>query len=121
METLLAYCGLSCETCPIYQATLEPDSTIQEKLRESIAEECRTVYGMNLLAADIGDCDGCRADTGRIFKGCLDCEIRKCSRQRKLESCAFCNNYACDKLLKHFAIDPEARKRLEEIRLSAIN
>lgn len=116
MEPLLAYCGLSCETCPIYLATLETDQAIQEKLRELIAEDCRTIYGMNIQAGDITDCDGCREDTGRLFTGCLNCEIRKCARMKSLESCAFCGEFACDRLLKHFANDPNARLRLEEIR-----
>lgn len=76
---------------------------------------------MNLAAADIGDCDGCRADAGRIFKGCLDCGIRNCARENKLESCAFCGNYPCEKLLKHFNNGPEARIRLEKIRQSNQN
>lgn len=116
MDILPAYCGLMCETCPIFQASLEPDLFKQQKMRESIAEECRRIYGMDLQASDIGDCEGCRTGTGKIFKGCLDCEIRICARARNLENCAFCRDYACNKLLKHFEVDPEARIRLDEMR-----
>jgi hypothetical protein len=85
-------------------------------MRESIAEQCSNLYGMNLQAKDITDCDGCRADTGRIFSGCLNCEIRKCARGRNIDCCAFCDDYACEALEKNFSLEVEAKTRLEEIR-----
>lgn len=121
METTIAYCGLSCDTCPVYLATLEEDSDRQRKMRESIAEQCSKLYGMNLLYIDINDCDGCRAIAGRIFAGCLNCEIRKCVIGRNIDSCAFCNDYACDILEKHFSLDPGAKVRLEEVRKKTNN
>jgi hypothetical protein len=62
METMIAYCGLNCYTCPIHLATNEPDQIKQQKMRESIAELCTKQYGMNLQPEDITDCDGCRAN-----------------------------------------------------------
>ncbi|GEM_PF-4584473 len=29
MKTMIAYCGLNCETCPIHLATIEQDPTVQ--------------------------------------------------------------------------------------------
>lgn len=116
METSVAYCGLACDTCPIHLATLEPDHSRRQTMRESIAELCTKQYGMNLQPEDITDCDGCRANTGRLFSGCLNCEIRKCVLLKNNESCAFCKDYVCEILQKHFLLDPEAEIRLEEIR-----
>lgn len=116
MKTLIAYCGLRCDTCPIHSATLEQDVSQQQTMRKSIAELCAKIYGMNLQPEDITDCDGCRANTGRIFSGCLNCEIRKCASEKNIDSCAFCNNYACEILEKHFLLDSSAKIRLEEIR-----
>jgi hypothetical protein len=116
METMIAYCGLKCDTCPIHLATNEPDQIKQQKMRESIAELCTKQYGMNLQPEDITDCDGCSANTGKLFSGCWDCEIRKCAIQKHVESCAFCNDYACNILQEHFSHDPEAQIRLEDIR-----
>ena len=116
MEAMIAYCGLNCGSCPIHLATLEQDKAKQQKMRESIARQCTEVYHMNLMPEDITDCDGCRADTGRIFSGCLNCEIRKCAILKNIESCAYCNDYACERLKKHFSLDPDAETRLEEIR-----
>jgi hypothetical protein len=85
-------------------------------MRESIVELCSQQYGMNLRLEDITDCDGCRANDERLFSGCLNCEIRKCAGKKNIENCAYCNNYACEILKKHFLLDPGAKTRLEEIR-----
>lgn len=116
MNNTIAYCGLNCETCPIHVATLEQNQPRQKTMRTSIAEVCKEQYGMNLSPEEITDCDGCRADTGRLFPGCLSCEIRKCASHRNLETCAQCTAYACDKLNALFHRDPDAQIRLEEIR-----
>ena len=116
MESMIAYCGLTCDSCPIHLSTLEVDKARQLTMRESIAEQCSELYGMILKPEDITDCDGCRADTGRLFSGCLNCEIRKCANQKKIESCAHCTDYACARLNEHFLLDSNAQTRLEEIR-----
>ena len=116
MNKMMAYCGLTCDSCPIYLATLEQDKSHQQEMRISIARLCSEQYGMNLKPEDITDCDGCRADTGRLFSGCWNCEIRKCASQRNLESCAYCPEYACDKLTEFLSHETDAQNRLEEIR-----
>jgi len=118
MDIVIAYCGLACDSCPIHLAMLEPDKSRQQILRISIAGQCSKHYGMNLQAEDISDCDGCRANTGRLFSGCYQCEIRKCAILKNIESCAYCSDYACETLRKHFSLDPEAKTRLEKIRTS---
>lgn len=113
---MLAYCGLGCDTCPIHLATLEQDKSKQLIMRVAIAKIFSDHYGMNLQPKDINDCDGCRSETGRLFSGCRSCEIRNCAVERKLDSCAFCGEYACDKLRKFFESEPDAQKRLEALR-----
>ena len=113
---MIAYCGLRCDNCPIHLATLEQDKSRQQTMRESIAEQCSKLYGMHLQPGDVTDCDGCRADTGRLFSGCLNCEIRKCASRKSIESCAYCSDYACEKLKQFFTLDPDAQIRLEKIR-----
>ena len=85
-------------------------------MRETIAQMCREQYGMDLQLQDITDCDGCRSGTDRLFFGCANCEIRVCAIDKKLTSCAFCADYACEKLLKHFKSDPSAQDRLDKLR-----
>jgi len=116
METITAYCGLICETCPIHLATLETDISQQAKMRVLIAEELSKIYGTTPKPEIITDCDGCKVNNGRLFTGCADCEIRKCAILKNLLNCAYCSDYACDKLNRHFAIDHGAQERLEVIR-----
>ena len=116
MEEMIAFCGLNCVTCPIHLATLEDDQKKQQSLRKSIVKLCTEQYVMNLLPEDVTDCDGCRANTGRLFSGCYNCRIRQCASNKNIESCAFCDDYACETLLEHFTHDPEARTRLDKIR-----
>jgi hypothetical protein len=115
-QPMLAYCGLLCDTCPIHLATLESDKSKQAALRIDIAAICNEKYGMTLGPSDVTDCDGCRADTGRIFSECLACEIRHCVRQKYLESCAACGDYPCKILERVFHDDPAAQDRLDAIR-----
>jgi len=107
-----AYCGLACDSCPIHLATLEPDRLKQLAMRADVVRICAEKYGMRLEIHDVSDCDGCRAG-GRTFSGCERCEIRKCAVSRHVDSCAFCTDYACDKLQGHFKSDPESRVRLD--------
>jgi hypothetical protein len=116
MGKMLAYCGLRCDTCPVYVATREKDDDRKHEMRVSIARQCNEKYGMELEAEDISDCDGCIAVGGRLFKGCTQCEIRKCAMQKNLTSCAFCDEFGCDKLQEHFCLDPESLRRLEGLR-----
>ncbi len=115
---MIAYCGLTCDSCPIHLATLEKDKSRQLARRESIAEDCRKLYGMNLQTMDITDCYGCLATTGSMFSGCLNCEIRKCASRKNIESCAYCSDYACERLKEHFLHEPGSQVRLEKIRLT---
>jgi hypothetical protein len=85
-------------------------------MRVAIAEECYEQYGMKMQPEDINDCDGCCANTGRIFSGCLTCEVRKCAMSKNLKSCAYCSDYICKKLKERLLLDPDAQRRLEELR-----
>jgi hypothetical protein len=112
----IAYCGLDCLSCPIHLATLEPDAIKRHAMRVEIAHECFVHYGMKLMPEDVSDCDGCRAGTGRLFTSCRACAIRECASSMQLENCAFCENYACERLGEIFRSDPQAKTRLEKIR-----
>ena len=61
---MISYCGLNCETCPIHLATLEKDRSRQYEMRREIAGICNKKYKMRMKPEDVGDCDGCTADTG---------------------------------------------------------
>jgi hypothetical protein len=116
MSELLAYCGLVCQTCPIYLATREENKEEQARTRVEISRLCKEHYGMKYEPEDITDCDGCRTEGGRLFSACKDCAIRNCARQKGVETCAHCTDYVCGKLEAFFATDQTAKTRLDEVR-----
>jgi hypothetical protein len=116
MDKMIAYCGLECKSCPIHLATLTQNLSRQQMMRKSIAEQCSQHYSMDFQPGDINDCDGCKANTGRLFSGCLKCEVRKCAGKKNIENCAFCCDYPCNSLKALFNHDPGAQIRLDEIR-----
>jgi len=113
---MIAYCGLTCHGCSIYLATREQNPKKKREMRADIARICNEKYGTQYKLEDISDCDGCQTEAGRLFLGCETCQIRKCAREKHIDNCARCDQYACEELEKFFNTEPHARKRLDEIR-----
>jgi hypothetical protein len=116
MGEVISYCGLICKKCPIYLATREKNDDKRYKMRAEIARQIKEHYGEEYKPEDITDCDGCKTEGGRLFSGSKNCHMRKCARQKGFENCAHCNEYACERIEKFFAADPDARERLDAIR-----
>lgn len=116
MTEMIAYCGLTCKTCPIYLATRQKNKKEQARMRAEIVKRCQVHYGIKYTLEDITDCDGCKTAGGRLFSASTNCLIRKCARGKRLENCALCAEYACEKLTALFKTDLTARKRLDAIR-----
>lgn len=113
---MIAYCGLTCHGCAIRRATMEKNQEKRLQMKVNIAQEIKNHYGTDYKPEDIGDCDGCKTEGGRLFSGCEHCHMRKCARAKHIENCAYCDEYTCEKLEEFFATDPSAKKRLDEIR-----
>jgi len=113
---MIAYCGLTCQTCPIYLATRQKEKEEQTRMRVEIVRLCKEHYGMDYDVKDITDCDGCVTEGGRRFSACKNCLIRKCARENELENCAHCTEYICEKLGEFFKTEPTTRTCLDEIR-----
>ena len=116
MEKMIAYCGLRCDTCPILQATRQTNDEKKYEMRAEIARQIKKHLGQDCKPEDVTDCDGCKAVSGRLFSSCSKCVVRKCASQKGVETCAHCDEYACDKLEKLFSTEPGAKESLEEIR-----
>ena len=115
MEENMAYCGLICQTCQIYLATREPDEEKKYNMRVDIAQEITKHYGGETKPEDVGDCDGCKTESGRLFSN-NNCPMRICAIEKGIENCAYCEDYPCEELEKLFTTDLGARKRLDIIR-----
>ncbi|HYA13697.1 MAG TPA: DUF3795 domain-containing protein [Syntrophales bacterium] len=111
MEKMIAFCGINCAECPTFLATQEDN----DRKRERVVERWYKDYHMQIKAEDI-NCDGCLSETGRLFSHCNVCEIRKCGQEKKVENCAHCKEYPCQKLNKFFEVVPHGKVTLDEIR-----
>ncbi len=86
MRQLIAYCGLDCERCEAYIATLKDD----DEMRRKIAKEWSEMNNAEITPEMIY-CDGCRAD-GKKTPFCESmCPIRLCAKGRKMETCGSCS------------------------------
>jgi hypothetical protein len=115
---MIAYCGLNCITCPIYLATREKNPEKQRQMKEQIVIAIKKYLGEEKRVEDITDCDGCKMQSGRLYSGCRNCQIRKCASEKGLENCAYCSEYPCEKLSKFF--DSEGEQAGAKTRLDAI-
>ena len=116
MDEMISYCGLSCHDCAILLAVKEKDLKKKSEMRVEIARQIKEHYGMEAKPENITDCDGCKAESGRIFSGSNNCKVRKCAKEKVVETCAHCDEYACDKLQELWAKEPHSKERLDIIR-----
>jgi len=112
-KKMISVCGLVCSECGAFIAT----QTHDDKKRKEVAEHWSKEYHVEIKPEDI-NCDGCTSTTGVVFNYPRVCEIRACGLEKKVKNCAFCAEYACEKLTKFFAMAPVAKATLEEIRKS---
>ena len=110
---MIAYCEMDCSKCEGYLATQENDNS----KRAEVAEKWSVQYNADINPEQI-NCNGCKSDGIKFFFTESMCEIRRCAMEKDVMNCAYCNEYACEKLEKFFHMAPEAKKRLDEIRSS---
>ena len=111
MDKIIAYCGIVCSECPAYIATQTDD----DAKRREVAEQWTKQFGHELKPEDI-NCDGCLTEGPRLWRDCKNCKIRGCARERNVENCAYCDDYACETLAKLFEDYSPAKETLDEIR-----
>jgi len=114
MDKMIAYCGIVCAECPAFEATQKNDDAKRKKVAEMWSKQ----YKMAVKPEDI-NCDGCISGSKKLLNYCSICEIRKCGQAKGVKNCAYCDDYACEKLTKWLAMaPPEAKATLEKIRKS---
>ena len=84
---LLSYCGYRCDLC----AARSDDP----ELRQRMVDGWRKYLGHQQYTAENVRCDGCRSNGRLADKGC---QARPCAIERKVECCAYCDEFPCGKL-----------------------
>lgn len=85
MEKLIACCGLDCEACDAYLATVNDDGALREKTAKLWAK----LNGAPITPEMI-NCLGCRAEGPKTPYCESMCEIRKCAAKNGFATCGEC-------------------------------
>jgi len=113
VDKIIGFCGTTCTECPAFLATQEDDNDERVKIAELWSKQ----YNADIKPEDI-NCEGCLSESRQLFSYCKVCEIRRCGQERHVNNCAYCDDYACEKLNKLLNMAPEARLTLEGSRKS---
>lgn len=91
---MIAYCGLHCNECKAFKATQAKDY----EQKKQIARHWSDQGEIKFKPEDV------------------DCKIRPCAEEKKVKTCAHCDDYPCEELKEYLSTDPVATRNLEEIR-----
>ena len=107
MGKMIAYCGIDCSECGLYQAWLNND----QALREKTAAEWTKVHNF-IFTPDMMNCTSCKGD-GVHIKLCTECEIRNCAIGKKVITCGTCVEFKTCTIINNFlAQDPSSADSL---------
>ena len=109
MKDMIAYCGLDCEKCDAYLATIHDDQALREKTAKLWAE----LNQAPILPEHI-NCQGCRvAGIKTVFCDSL-CGIRQCALKKGVTTCGGCPELEkCEIVGMVIANNPETLKNLK--------
>lgn len=86
MKDMIGYCGLDCEKCDAYLATINNDQALREKTAKLWSE----LNNAPILPEHI-NCEGCRMNGAKtVFCDSL-CKIRQCALKRGVTTCGDCS------------------------------
>ena len=109
-RNMIAFCGLDCEKCDAYIATINND----QSLREKTAKYWTELNNVQILPEHI-NCEGCRVDGVKTVYCESLCSIRQCALQKGVTTCGDCADMdTCQKLDMVISNNGEALKNLKK-------
>lgn len=108
MKNLIACCGLDCEKCDAYIATLNNDNKLREKTAKLWSNLNKTEITPEMI-----NCTGCRTAGAKTFFCSSLCQVRKCVKSKNFETCAACADLkTCQKVAQIHKHNKDALKNL---------
>lgn len=105
---MIAYCGLNCEKCDAYIATVNNDDALREKTAKLWAEMNNAP-----ITPDMINCMGCRVDGVKTPYCESMCGIRQCVIKKSVATCGNCAEMdACEMLGFVLSNSADAKKNL---------
>ncbi len=109
MKDRIGYCGLDCEKCDAYLATIHDDQALREKTAKLWAE----LNNAPILPEHI-NCEGCRVDGKKTVYCDSLCAIRQCALKKGVMTCGDCPELeGCQTVGMILSQNPEALKNLK--------
>lgn len=109
MRNMIGYCGLDCEKCDAYIATINDDQALREKTANLWAE----LNNAPILPEHI-NCEGCRVDGVKTVYCNSLCGIRQCALKKGMATCGECSDIEkCQTVAMVISNDPDALKNLK--------
>lgn len=92
----MSYCCGNCdESCELFKATKYDDLNAKKRLAELISKRLNKTFPIEDVF-----CYGCKNEDKPINTRTMQCTVRKCAKEKRLISCALCNDLPdCDKEL----------------------
>jgi hypothetical protein len=132
-EKIITKCGYRCDLCLAYKPNVE-----KKDQRQILSDGWYNIFGFRVEPEDI-ICDGCvSCENPKLID--TECPVRPCAIEKKVDNCAYCDEYICEKLKQRivnridlekklnrkliqseydlFVKPYESKKRLDEIRTS---
>lgn len=109
MNKMIAYCGLDCEKCDAYLATINDD----QELRRKTAKLCAELNNAPILPEHI-NCQGCRTEGVKTVFCDRMCGIRQCASKKGVATCGDCSDLErCSTVGAVLKNNPSALKNLK--------
>ena len=109
MKGMIGYCGLDCEKCDAYLATINDDQALREKTAKLWAE----LNHAPILPEHI-NCQGCRVEGVKTVFCDMMCGVRQCALKKGVATCGDCSDLeTCQIVGEVISSNPEALKNLK--------
>lgn len=109
MKKMIAYCGLNCEKCDAYFATINDDQDLRKKTAKLWTELNNTP-----ILPEHFNCQGCRVDGIKTVFCDSICGIRQCALKKRVATCGECSNLErCSTVGAILENNPSALKNLK--------
>ena len=110
MKKMIAFCGLDCEKCDAYLATIHNDDALREKTAKLWSELNHVPITPEMI-----NCMGCRMDGVKTPYCESMCGIRKCVVGKGISTCGGCSELeSCGIVGAVLNNSAEARSNLEQ-------
>jgi hypothetical protein len=109
MNKFIACCGLNCEKCDAYIATIQNS----DELRKQTAEKWQNMFNAPEIKIESINCTGCRGE-GVKFAHCYECKVKICANSKGFETCGECESLQNCKIVSMIhEYSPEALNNLK--------